>query len=180
MPINVRVPIEVDVTYVNKAWYSPRKKANPKENHYVIGFYQRPISNVTCQAIIKAIPNNNPETIESIVLETITKGATLYANEKILPISLSEFYDIHDLKVSEREFMRGNIHINNVNNMWASLKRLIKREHVQVSQKHLQLYCSEVAWRINKAHLTPKERFEDLFSGMEAGSKHKTFKELTK
>src|SRR5690348_13463252 len=103
MPINVRVPIEVDVTYVNKTWFTMKKKANPRIKHFVIGFYRRPIANVTCVAIVKVIPDNLPETIESAVKETVIPGATLYAHEGILPKALNGLYDIQELKVSERE-----------------------------------------------------------------------------
>lgn len=179
MSISVRVPIEVDVTYINKTWGSFKKKQSSNVRHYVIGFYRRSIANMPCHAIIKSIPNNFQETVSKAVIETIGKGATLYAHEKILPISLSKFYDIHDLKVSENEFIRGDIHINNVNNLWKSLRRLIKQEHVQVSQKHLQLYCNEVAWRTNNNHLTPAQRFEKMI-GLSGIAGHQTYQDLIK
>jgi hypothetical protein len=163
MPINVRVPIEVDITYTNKTWFSLKAKVNPRIKHYVIGFYQRGIKNVRGVAIIKAMPNNKPDTIERFMFETIEQGATLYCQENILPTSLKDYYDIHELKDSDGH-AKGQLHINNVNNMWKDLRRLIKQEHISVSQKHLQLYCGEVAWRINTNHMTGEERFNDLLS----------------
>lgn len=178
--MKVRVPIEVDITYTNKTWFSLKKKIS-NEKHYVIGFYQRGIKGqVNGIAIIKALPDNKSETIEKVVLENISKGCMLYAHENILPASLKNVYEISELKVSEGQFTNGDIHINNVNNMWRDLKRLIKREHIHVSKKHLQLYCSEVAWRINHSHLNTQGRFEALMSNLSVKPEKRSYQDFTK
>lgn len=153
--VNVRVPIEVDITYVNKTWYTTKKKVTKDEKHYVIGFFQR-----EGKCIIEALPDNNPETIEKSILDNVQKGAMIFCEENIVPYTLDDDYEIYELKSSEGERVSGDIHVNNVKNMWKDLKRVIKRTHIQVSKKHLQLYCSEVAWRVNTRHLSDSERFE--------------------
>lgn len=160
MSDKVRVPVEVDITYVNKKWFTKRPQKNDK--HYVIGFYQRHGHGT---AIIDSIPDNKPETIHASVLKNVAKGGVLFSEENLLPESLLDEYDIYELKESDGH-ANGDIHVNNVKNMWRDLKRQIKREHIHVSQDHLQGYCNEVAWRITHSHLSPMERFEYILGNL--------------
>ena len=152
--MKVRVPIEVDITCVNKTWFSLKKKIKV-EPMYVIGIFQR-----QGRAIIEMIENNSQQAIEEAVLRNTEKGCILYAEENILSGSLREFYEISELKEGNR--VDGDVHVNNVKNMWKDLKRVIKQTHIQVSKKHLQSYCNEVAWRINNRGLTATEKFNLL------------------
>jgi len=146
-------PIEVDVTQVNKTWFANRNIGKLK--HYVVGIFQR-----EGKAIIVAIPNNEPKTVADVILKHISKGCTIYCESDVIPPSIRDYYKIHELGDGARS--SGDVHINNVNNMWKDLKRQLKRTHVSVSQKHIQLYCAEVAWRINNRHLTPMEKFNKM------------------
>lgn len=153
----IKVPIEVDITYVNKTWFSLKKKYKADVRHYVIGIYQRGIGDVPGVAIINTLSDNSFEVIEAAVLESIGTGAILYCEKNILPITLKESYEIVELQ--DGKHSNGDVHVNNVKNMWKDLKRTIKQTHVQVSQKHLHLYCGEVAWRANHRHLSPSDKF---------------------
>lgn len=161
----VRMPIEVDITYVNKTWFSAKKKKDVL--HYVIGLFQR-----EGEAIIRTLPDNKAETITEALLQYVEKGSMFYVEHNILPVTLSEFYEIHELKDKERS--NGDVHVNHVKNMWKDLKRTIKQTHVQVSQKHLQLYCNEVAWRVNHRNLSPYDKFNLLLSASATGVEKKT------
>ena len=173
--VKIKVPIEVDVTQVNKTWFTGKKKLD-NTKHYVIGFFQREAKS---GARIMSLVNNKPETIKNMILEVVGTGAMIYCEENILPIELNEVYEIHELK-PEDGHVRGDVHINNVKNMWRDLKRVIKRTHIQVSQKHIQLYCNEVAWRINHLHLTPHEKFDLLLSNCAVKDGKGTYKNLIK
>lgn len=172
----VRIPIEVDITYVNKTWFSLKKKSS-NAKHYVIGIFQRGVANVPGKAIIRVLQDNTPEAITESILLLAEKGCMLYAEENILPTAIKELYTVSELKTSEGERVSGEVHVNNVKNMWKDLKRQLKRTHVWVSKKHLQLYCDEVAWRISHKHLSPIEKF-DLLITMSAQSDHTTYKKL--
>lgn len=149
----VRVPIEVDVTYTNQKWYSHKQKKKD-EKHYILGVYQR-----NGKAIIKVLENNQPETIHNAVLECAQQGCILFSEAGILPQTLHPLYEINELQPSDHH-VRGEIHINNVKNMWGALKRLIKRTHIHVSREYLELYCSQVVWDVNTRHMSPFEKFD--------------------
>lgn len=170
----IRVPVEVDITYVNKTWFSLKYKKDVK--HYIIGLFQRGVANVNPITIIKAIPDNEIETIVDAVLTNAREGCILYSEAGILPEQLKTLYEVHEMK---NERVTGDIHINNVRNMWKDLKRVIKDCHVQVSQKHLQSYCNEVSWRINHRHLSPSDKFHLLIQNSVTIGK-RTYKDIVK
>lgn len=168
----VRVPIEIDITCVNKTWFSLKTKKNV--SYYVIGLYQR-----HGQAIVEPLEDNNPETIAEAIFKYAEKGSIVYAEEKLLPASVREFYEIYELKDGERS--NGDIHVNNVKSIWKSLKRVIKQTHIHVSKKHLSLYCGEVVWRVNNRHLSPSDKFNLVLASAAVGiGKKSTYKNLIK
>lgn len=183
--IQVILPFEVDVTQVNKTWFNYKNIKTPKlvKDQYVIGVYRRGIYNHPPVVRIIHLLDNTDESIHKALIELIVHGATIYCQKNILPKSLDEFYEIYELKEGTR--VDGDLHINNLKNVWRDLKRNIKGEHVQVSSKHLQSYCSEVAWRINNAHLSPAQKLDLLISNAATGfgnngTKRRTFKDFTK
>lgn len=172
---NIVAPIEVDVTQINKTWYSGHKRKHPSPQ-YVIAFYQRIKQSDNCR--VKKLPDNKPETIEKFVRETISAPATIYCEQGILPLALKKDYTVEELNAVGGEHVRGDIHINNVKNVWKDLKRNIKREYISVSNEHLQGYCDEVSWHINNRNLSPGERFAKMI-GATANGEHMTYRELT-
>ena len=60
----------------------------------------------------------------------------------------------HDTKhetVSHRqkEYVRGDIHTNTIENVWSLLKRSVAGSYHKVSEKHLDRYLDELEWRFN-------------------------------
>ena len=156
MQNTVLAPIEIDVTQVNKTWFSLRKKKSYTPQ-YVIGFYQR--FKKSDNVVIKKLPDNKLETIDRFIREVVASGAHIYCERGVLPDSIHEGYVVHELEAKEGEHVKGDIHINNLKNVWRDLKRNIKREYIHVSPHHLQGYCDEVAWKINKRELSTSDKF---------------------
>lgn len=50
---------------------------------------------------------------------------------------------------SADEWVRGDVHTNNIENVWSLLKRSIVGSYHQVSKKHLDAYLDELEWRFN-------------------------------
>lgn len=171
----VKIPIEVGVAHVNEAWWYVKLKRKVVKDMYVIGFYMR---STPCQASIVVLDDKSPETIHNAIVENLSNGSLLYAEEWILPQTLSENYEILEIPKSAKVGSSKEHHINHVNSMWRDLKRTIKDEHIQVSKKHLQLYCDEISWRVNHAHLSPFDRFELLIK-KSAQVGHLKYKDLT-
>ena len=50
---------------------------------------------------------------------------------------------------SKEEWVRGDVHINAVENIWSLLKRSIMGSYHKVTTKHLDVYLDELEWRFN-------------------------------
>lgn len=48
-----------------------------------------------------------------------------------------------------KEYVRGDVHVNSVENVWSLLKRSIVGSFHHVSEKHLDAYLDELEWRFN-------------------------------
>ncbi len=72
-------------------------------------------------------------------------------------------YDRHSVNHSQGEYVRGDIHINNVEQFWAHVKRSIKGTHKVISRAYLQQYIDGFVWHYNNRR-TDRERFSVLLS----------------
>ena len=70
-------------------------------------------------------------------------------------------YDRHSVDHSRGEYVRGDIHVNNVETFWSNVKRSIKGTHKAVSPKHLDGYINAFVWHYNNRH-SDSERFASL------------------
>lgn len=61
----------------------------------------------------------------------------------------------------KKEFVRGDIHINNVESFWSHVKRSLKGVHKSVSKKYFQTYLDFYVWQRNNRH-NDRLRFEAL------------------
>lgn len=60
-----------------------------------------------------------------------------------------------------KEYVRGDIHVNNVESFWSHIKRSIKGTHKSVSKKYLQSYLDGFVWHRNNRY-NDKARFVAL------------------
>ncbi len=80
----------------------------------------------------------------------MSKEAILVTDSHLGYEGLSLHYQKHEVvNHSINEFKnKNNFHTNNVEAAWSVLKRTIRGTHIHVSQKHLQKYVDEVAFRM--------------------------------
>jgi len=74
------------------------------------------------------------------------------------------------------EYVRGNVHTQTIESVWALLKRQIIGIHHWVSEKHLQRYVSEMTWRFSRRDMSVTPRMNDLFTAIDG---HLSYKALT-
>ena len=58
-----------------------------------------------------------------------------------------------------KEYVRGNVHTNGLENFWCLLKRSIRGTYVSVDQPRLSRYLDEQAFRFNERETNDSERF---------------------
>ena len=100
----------------------------------------------------------------------MTDESRLYVN------SLSEF-NRQSVNHGNKEWVRGEVHTNNVENYWSVMKRGIHGIYHQVSVKHLQAYCNEFSYRYNSRDIKDGERFNFATQHITG---HLSYKQLVK
>lgn len=73
---------------------------------------------------------------------------------------ITEGYERHSVNHSI-EYVRGPVHVNNVETFWSHVKRSIKGTHKVVSKKYLQNYLDGFVFHYNNRY-SDKERFSVL------------------
>lgn len=140
--------VEVDETFmggkgINRAykWMADKKKET------VIGMVER-----KGKAYLKHLSNSdNFWVLINQVKENVSPKAFVMTDEHWAYRRLKEqgFYHHYAVEHSNKEYVRGKIHTQNIENVWSILKRGIYGVYRVVSKKYLQAYIDEYAWRYN-------------------------------
>ena len=70
----------------------------------------------------------------------------------------------HDVIDHEIEYVRGDIHTQNIDGYWSNLKRGLYGVFHHVSEGHLPIYLGEFDFRFNRRKVSDAERFASLMS----------------
>jgi hypothetical protein len=105
--------------------------------------------------------------LEPVVRAHVAEGATIYTDELYGYRGLRRDFDHHTIKHSKDEYVRGDVHTNSIESVWALLKRQIIGIHHWVSPKHLDAYVSEMSFRFNRREMPKGERVNALLSQIE-------------
>lgn len=130
----------------------------------------------------KVIPNTRKKTVQAEVRQHVEPGSLVCTDALASYEGLDAEY-VHEAVDHAKEYVRGNVHTNGLENYWSLLKRCIRGTYVSVEPFHLFRYLDEEAFRFNErknADDEPKtdgERFL-LVTGAVAG-KRLTYKKLT-
>ena len=73
-------------------------------------------------------------------------------------------YFVHEFVNHQREYVRGHIHTQGVENFWSLLKRALRGTYVSVEPYHLSAYVDEQCFRFNGRKKTDGERFTRAMS----------------
>lgn len=114
------------------------------------------------RVIIVPISDRSRETIHEIIRTHIKPGSTIYTDGWASYRQLTDVYTHDYVEHSSREYVRGKVHTNTIENVWAHLKKAIRNAHHSVSEKHIEAYCNEIAFRYNYRDLTFAERFNEI------------------
>jgi transposase-like protein len=94
-----------------------------------------------------------PESNKTIVAGIVQRGGDVRMStiKRTDRKTLHAFIKSHADPVSHRrkEYVRGDIHTNTIENVWSLLKRSVAGSYHKVSEKHLDAYLDELEWRFN-------------------------------
>lgn len=107
-------------------------------------------------------PNVTAQTIGNFLNKNIEpNGTRLFTDQSNRYDSVAKHYNRQSVDHGRKEYVRGDIHVNNVESFWAHIKRSIKGTHKAVSKKYLQSYLDGFVWHRNNRY-SDKARFEAL------------------
>jgi transposase-like protein len=124
----------------------------------------------------EVVPNQKRVTLQQIIRDHVQPGATIYTDALKSYEGLDAEY-VHQMIDHAKEYVRGNVHTNSMENFWCLLKRGLKGTYVAVSPAHLIRYVDEQALRFNKRHGTDATRFAVVMNNV--NGRRLTYKELT-
>jgi transposase-like protein len=143
--------VEVDETAIggkdkNRHWDKKQHITGMSGKTTVIGAISRK-GNVVCQMIERA----DAATLNRFVRKAVSEKVDLVATDEHPGYGyLSASGYKHDTVThSAGEYVRGEVHTNNIESFWSLLKRGVMGTFHHVSKKYLPLYLNEFAWRHN-------------------------------
>jgi hypothetical protein len=77
-----------------------------------------------------------------------------------------------------KEYAKGDIHINTLENFWALFKRTIVGTYIQIGRPHIERYLDEQAFRYNTKNTDDAGRF--ILAVSQMFGKRLTYDELTR
>jgi transposase-like protein len=134
------------------------------------------------QARARVVPDVNRETLQAQILKGVSRNSTVYTDENRGYASLKAQQYIHEAVNHTREYVRGEVHTNGIENFWSLLKRTLRGTYVAVEPFHLDRYLDEQVFRYNNRKtkdnpLNDNDRFAAAMA--QVAGKRLTYAELT-
>ena len=142
----------------------------------VMGLLQRSRKRGHSTVALTVIDNIRTSTLDSKVRGGVKRGARVYTDALSSYRRLSDGYR-HEVIDHAREYARGAVHTNGLENFWSLLKRAIKGTYVNVEPFHLFRYLDEQAYRFNTRMGTDAVRFIGVLRAITG--RRVTYKALT-
>jgi transposase-like protein len=149
-------PVESDETYIgpNPAKMHKKRKAKIQARDEAKGGYvgktavQGMLDRELRQVRAKVLSNVKRETLQNAILENVTPFAKVFTDEAVAYDQLSKNY-VHGVVNHTREYVKGQIHTQGIDNFWSLLKRGLRGTYIAVEPFHLDAYVDEQAFRYN-------------------------------
>jgi len=115
--------------------------------------------------VAQVIENTSAETLSLFVEKTVDEKVSLVATDESGGYrDLKHFYPHKTVDHKAREYVRGEVHTNNIENFWSLLKRGVVGTFHNVSKDYLPLYLNEFTFRHNFRH--EPDQFRQLISSV--------------
>lgn len=111
------------------------------------------------RVVTKVMPWLTRKATSELILKHIDRKATLVTDAFPIYRRIGKKFNHVIINHSEGQYKVGGQHTNGIENYWSLLSRGIYGIYHQVSDKHLQRYCDEFAFRFNSRKLHDGFRF---------------------
>jgi transposase-like protein len=174
--------VEADEAYIGGSWEKMNRKRRARveatgktaraSKQAVFGMVER-----GGRVRAFAVGDTQHRTLLPKLRDSIHHDATLYTDKSSLYTHASEFF-LHHSSVDHHleEWVRGNVHTNNIECFWSVLKRTIGGTYIHVNPRHLDRYLAEQVFRFDERENQDGPRFAKATQG--ADGKRLTYKTL--
>ena len=161
------VIVEADTTIVGGK--TKNKSKSKRKEHKIYPWHKASENKTHVSAFIERggklrfDVKDNGETEKSLLVKNVDKDSFIMTDETHAYNAVGEKYYAGHEKVNhgKEEYVRdGYIHTNTIEGVFSLLDRMIIGIYHNVSRKHLQQYCHELAFRHNSRKITDKMRFD--------------------
>ena len=136
----------------------PRRKGPYEGKAVVFGMQERGGLSRTAK-----VPDANARTLQPIIREWVDTAATRVITDQHPSYrSLKTFVRQHDSINHETEFVRGDVHTQNIDNYWSVFKRGVYGVFHHIGEEYLPCYLAEFDFRRNRRGISDAERFAAL------------------
>jgi transposase-like protein len=151
--------VEVDETYIGGVARGGKRGRGAPKKTVVFGAKER-----GGKVRMMAIPNVTGDRIEKAVRDYIdTDAEMVIADEFNSYTQLAAEFTLERINHS-REYVRGEIHTQGIESLWAIVKRQANGTHHRMSPQYLPLYLGEIAYRFN--HRTEDDMFVSVMRNL--------------
>src|ERR1019366_7474094 len=158
--------IEADETYIggkvrNMHFDQKRKRGRGTGGvgkAIVMGLLERHSKVKSSRVKMKHVPNARRQTVQAEIREHVEAGSKVFTDALPSYNGLNKDF-VHEAIDHAKEYVRGNVHTNGLENFWCLLKRCFKGTYVSVEPFHLFRYLDEQAFRFNERENTDQGRF---------------------
>ena len=131
----------------------------------VLGLLERGQNGKPSRVRATVAKNLSQRGIRGHVLASVEKGAHLFTDttQQYGKGKLPKVYQ-HEMINHAKEYVRGQVHTNSLENFWSLLKRAIKGTYVSVDPFHLAQYVDEQVRRFNERKSNDRQRFVSVLA----------------
>jgi hypothetical protein len=107
----------------------------------------------------KVVETNGRKKMLPEILANVEEGATVYTDGLAAYDTLHTVYNHDRVDHGIKEYVRGDVHTNTMENFWSCFKRSVKGTYIQIASFHVDRYLDEQAFRYNYRKLDDAGRF---------------------
>lgn len=106
------------------------------------------------EVVVVPVPSTDANMVQGQILDHVEDGSTIYTDEHGAYASLEDLSYKHEtVRHQAKEFVRGDVHTNSIESVWALLERTVMGVHHNISVRHLRRYLNEVCYRLNEGNV---------------------------
>ena len=170
--------VEADETYFGKTDEQPKARADGQPYKYKSGRKPGPAGKRAVFALVERggkvrsfhVEKATKEAIRDALVRNASRKSTLYTDESRLYTLTGKEFAHHDtVNHSGKEYVRGVVHSNTIENVFSVFKRGMKGTYQHCGEAHLHRYLAEFDFRYNRRSavgVEDNERHEMLLAAI--------------